>query len=90
MGDWRFKRPQNPDNWFPEELDASRFRNSCAQIDDGLFISQFAPNLSTIYSEDCLYLNVFAPNLTYNFKEDDYNSFNRDVLKQKLKQKYGS
>lgn len=83
--DWRFKKPMSPNNWFPEELDASRYRNSCAQIDDGLFLSTFAPNLSKIYSEDCLYLNVFAPNLTYNTKKDLYNI---DVLKEGLKQRY--
>jgi para-nitrobenzyl esterase len=51
LGDWRWKPPQDPDNW-TDVRPASEFSLPCPQLDE---------NGKVIGDENCLYLNVFRP-----------------------------
>lgn len=63
-GTYRFKHPQPNQPW-TGELDASRLSNSCYQVNDTFFGSNFLGtsiwNANTPLSEDCLYLNIWTP-----------------------------
>lgn len=64
IGKYRFRHPQAIQAW-QGELDASKMSNSCPQINDTFFGSNFPGtsiwNANTPIHEDCLYLNVWSP-----------------------------
>lgn len=64
IGAYRFRHPQ-PVNPWQGEFDASRMSNSCYQVNDTFFGSNFMGtsiwNANTPLDEDCLYLNIWTP-----------------------------
>lgn len=64
VGKFRFRHPQPIREW-SGELEASKMPNSCYQINDTFFGSNFLGtsiwNANTQLSEDCLYLNIWTP-----------------------------
>lgn len=81
VGKYRFKHPQAARPW-TGELDASRLPNSCHQINDTYFGSNFLGtsiwNAPTPLNEDCLYLNIWTPfgiaNLTQASQQQSFYS----------------